>query len=311
MKTKQLISALLALLLAFSLPAASAAEPPAQDTGLINVIVPSSGQIVINPYCLAVEADGRETREQLIHTPQALVNLSDFPVIVNAAVTGTRPAGSEAVFVPSPPFPDAPDKEVFLYAEFQNRPDWWTGSYSALPNQLVVSEWGGFQENVLTLDAQGEGWFRLFGELSTAPVEPWGEEDVFGAVLTFTFAPLYPELLPVEDLPPEDAETPPEETPPAETEVPEETETPEDPAVPEEPETPENPGPVDPADPPEETLPKETEPPDPPEEEPPEEPSPTDPPVEEAPEEAPASPAAPEPPEAAAPADGEGVQNDV
>ena len=44
MKTKQLLSTVLALLLALSLPAASASEPPAPDAGgLINVIVPSTG----------------------------------------------------------------------------------------------------------------------------------------------------------------------------------------------------------------------------------------------------------------------------
>ena len=282
MKRKQLLCVLLALLLVLQTGWAAEAGPA---DSVINVLLPSGGQVVIKPYGLAVPTWDGESHEQIVHAPQVLVNLSNFPVIVNAAVTGTRPVDSEAVFVPSPPFPDVPDKEVFLYAEFQDQPEWWTGSYSGLPNQLVVSEWGGFQENVLTLDAQGEGWFRLFGELSTAPMEPWGEEDVFGAVLIFTFAPLYPDPEPVEepetpeeeipeepenpdipeDVPPEDSVPPdvPEEDPPEEITPPDITE--EDPAPPEEePEAPDTPDPDTPEEPGPET-PDEVEPPEGPE----------------------------------------------
>ena len=152
MKTKQLIAALLALLLALSLPAASAAESPAPDAGgLINVIVPSTGHMVINPYRLAVRPDGVETTAQLVHAPQVLTNLSDFPVTVNVTATASLPRESEAVFVHAPPAPDAKAKEVFLYAEFQVRPDWWEGAYLDLPNQLPVSPRGASAGNVLAL----------------------------------------------------------------------------------------------------------------------------------------------------------------
>ena len=190
MKTKQLIAALLALLLALSLPAASAAESPAPDAGgVIKVIVPSTGHMVINPYRLAVRPDGVETTAQLVHAPQVLTNLSDFPVTVNVTATASLPRESEAVFVHAPPAPDAKDKEVFLYAEFQERPDWWEGAYLDLPNQLPVSPRGASAGNVLTLDAQGEGWFRLFGALAPSPASAWSDTDTFGTVLTFTFAP--------------------------------------------------------------------------------------------------------------------------
>ena len=258
MKTKQLIAALLALLLALSLPAASAAESPAPDAGgLINVIVPSTGHMVINPYRLAVRPDGVETTAQLVHAPQALTNLSDFPVTVNVTATASLPRESEAVFVHAPPAPDAKDKEVFLYAEFQERPDWWEGAYRDLPNQLPVSPRGASAGNVLTLDAQGEGWFRLFGALAPSPASAWSDTDTFGAVLTFTFAPLYPDPEPVEE-----PEAP-------EEEVPEDPETPDIPeeAPPEDSETP---------DVPEEVPPEAPLPPDAPEEDPPEEITPPD-----------------------------------
>ena len=275
MKTKQLLSALLALLLALSLPAASAAEPPVPDAGgLINVIVPSTGHMVINPYRLAVRPDGVETTAQLVHAPQALTNLSDFPVTVNVTASASLPRESEAVFVHAPPAPDAKAKEVFLYAEFQERPDWWEGAYLDLPNQLPVSPRGASAGNVLTLDAQGEGWFRLFGALAPSPASAWSDTDTFGAVLTFTFAPLYPDPEPVEEpeapeeevpedpenpdipeeAPPEDSETPdvPEEVPPEED--PPEDVTPPD-ATEEGPAPPDGAPPEDPAPPPEDPVP--------------------------------------------------------
>ncbi len=256
MKTKQLLSTVLALLLTLSLPAASAAEPPAPDAGgLINVIVPSTGHMVINPYRLAVRPDGVETTAQLVHAPQALTNLSDFPVTVNVTASASLPRESEAVFVHAPPAPDAKAKEVFLYAEFQARPDWWEGAYLDLPNQLPVSPHGASAGNVLTLDAQGEGWFRLFGALASSPASAWSDTDTFGAVLTFTFAPLYPDPEPVEgpEAPeeeiPEERETPdvPEEDPPEEITPPDVTE--EDPAPPD------GAPPEDPAPPPEDAVP--------------------------------------------------------
>ena len=275
MKTKQLLSTVLALLLALSLPAASASEPPAPDAGgLINVIVPSTGHMVINPYRLAVRPDGVETTAQLVHAPQALTNLSDFPVTVNVTASASLPRESEAVFVHAPPAPDAKAKEVFLYAEFQARPDWWEGAYLDLPNQLPVSPRGASAGNVLTLDAQGEGWFRLFGALAPSPASAWSDTDTFGAVLTFTFAPLYPDPEPAEgpeapeeevpedpetsdipeEAPPEDSETPdvPEEVPPEE-DPPEEI-TPPD-ATEEDPAPPDGAPPEDPAPPPEAPVP--------------------------------------------------------
>ena len=275
MKTKQLLSTVLALLLALSLPAASASEPPAPDAGgLINVIVPSTGHMVINPYRLAVRPDGVETTAQLVHAPLALTNLSDFPVTVNVTASASLPRESEAVFVHAPPAPDAKAKEVFLYAEFQARPDWWEGAYLDLPNQLPVSPRGASAGNVLTLDAQGEGWFRLFGALASSPASAWSDTDTFGAVLTFTFAPLYPDPEPAEgpeapeeevpedpetsdipeEAPPEDSETPdvPEEVPPEE-DPPEEI-TPPD-AAEDDPAPPDGAPPEDPAPPPEDPVP--------------------------------------------------------
>ena len=244
---------------------ADAEEPPEAAEpleDLIDVLVPSTGQMVINPYHLPVDLDGGESQAQIVHAPQTLANRSDFPVTVNVAVIGTISPGSEAVFVPAPPPPDAPGKDVFLYAEFSNQYDWWEQSFFGLPCQVPVSEWGTIGENVLTLDAHGEGYFRLSGAMAENPLQPWSDTDTFGAVLTFTFTPVYTdgELMEnagtQEEAPPVETEIPeaPAETPPTEAEIPEapiETppvapEVPEEPADPEIPEAPEETPPADP-----------------------------------------------------------------
>ena len=251
---------------------------PLED--LIDVLVPSSGELVINPYGLEVDMDGGVTTDQIVHSCQTLINLSDFPVVVDVSVTGTIPAESGAGFVSAPPAQDAPGKDVFLYAEFQPDPSVWVGEYWGLPYQVLADASG---ENVLTLEARGEGYFRMFGTMSVYPEEPWSDTDTFGAVLSFTFTPVYPDLEPVEEpeAPEEEIPEEPENPDISEEEPPEDSETP---------------------DVPEEVPPEETLPPDPPEEVPPEEPLPPDPPEETVPPEETPMPDVPEetvPPEEA------------
>ena len=281
---------------------------PPED--LIDVLVPSSGQIVLNPYSLEVDTDEGVTTDQIVHSCQPLINLSDFPVIVDVSVTGTIPAESGAGFVSAPPAQDAPGKDVFLYAEFQPDPSVWVGEYWGLPYQVLADASG---ENVLTLEAGGEGYFRMFGAMSVYPEEPWSDTDTFGAVLSFTFTPVYPDPEPVEEpeAPEEEIPEEPENPDISEEEPPEDSETPD---VPEE----VPPEEALPPDPPEEVPPEETLPPDTPEETvPPEEiPTPDVPeetvPPEEAPTpvvpeegtpEDPETPGAPEPPVTPAPSD--------
>ncbi len=239
---------------------------PLED--LINVLVPSSGELVINPYGLEVDMDGGVTTDQIVHSCQTLINLSDFPVIVDVSVTGTIPAESGAGFVSAPPAQDAPGKDVFLYAEFQQDPSVWVGGYWGLPYQVLADASG---ENVLTLEAGGEGYFRMFGAMSVYPEEPWSDTDTFGAVLSFTFTPVYPDPEPVEEpgAPEEEIPEAPENPDISEEELPEDSENP-DISEEELPEDSENP------DVPEEVPPEETLPPDPPEEIPPEEALPPD-----------------------------------
>ena len=186
---------------------------------LINVVVPAVGEVMLNPYGLAVETAWGTNREQVQHQPQPLTNNSNFPVIVTATATGAL--AGDAWFVTAPPEREAEEKELFLYVEYQSQPDVWQGAYTGAPNQLLVTEYGSSGE-VLTLEAGAEGYYRLFGAMSPTPQTMWSSDNALTVTLAYTFTrdpSSQPEELPPEEMPPVEmppVEMPPEELPPVE-----------------------------------------------------------------------------------------------
>ena len=169
-------------------------EPP-----VIEVLVPSSGQVIINPYCLPVELDGQTSTDQIVSAPLILENRSTIPVSVSASVTGTVPPGSDVSFAAAPPMPDSPVKEIFLYAEFHAVPEpafqpSWSGLYSDSTNQLMVGFQSAAKADVLRLEAGGTacswGALRLFGSAAVSPMVPWQAGDDIQATFVFSFTPI-------------------------------------------------------------------------------------------------------------------------
>ena len=91
------------------------------EAPVISVSVPESGWVLVNPYGLEVEREGLITNQQVVSPAMVLQNESSIPVQVDARAVGTVPAGSGAVFASYPPAPDAAEKEVFLFLEFQTK----------------------------------------------------------------------------------------------------------------------------------------------------------------------------------------------
>ncbi len=194
-------------------------DMPVIEDDLIEVVVPAVGEVVLNPYGLAVETARGTNREQVQHEPQPLTNNSNFPVIVTATATGAL--AGDAWFVTAPPEREAEEKELFLYVEYQSQPDVWEGVYTGASNQLLVTEYGSGGE-VLTLEAGAEGYYRLFGAMSPTPQTMWSSDNALTVTLAYTFTrdpSSQPEELPAEELPPVElppVEMPPEELPPVE-----------------------------------------------------------------------------------------------
>ena len=177
-------------------------EPP-----VIDVVVPNTGTVVINPYGLPVMIDGQETTEQIAGSTMLLENRSSVAVDVSVSAVGTPLGG--VVFAAQPPAEDAPEKELFLYAEFQATEALgmtvpWTGAFLDASNQLMVTPFGPFKDHLMRLEAAGlpysYGAARLFGSVSAYPAQPWEAGDGFHVNLAFTFTPVVPET-PVFDAP--------------------------------------------------------------------------------------------------------------
>ena len=176
-------------------------DMPVIEDDLIEVVVPAVGEVVLNPYGLAVETARGTNREQVQHEPQPLTNNSNFPVIVTATATGAL--AGDAWFVTAPPEREAEEKELFLYVEYQSQPDVWEGVYTGASNQLLVTEYGSGGE-VLTLEAGAEGYYRLFGAMSPTPQTMWSSDNALTVTLAYTFTrdpSSQPEELPPEELP--------------------------------------------------------------------------------------------------------------
>ena len=201
-------------------------EEPVQEPEepVIDVLVPQSGHVIINPYHMEVDLpDGGVSRDQIINPMQTLVNFSTVPVQVDAWVVGQLPPESMARFVDFPPSPDAEEKEIFMYAEFQTDPAMWSGWYGDMDDQILVTGFGAFKENVMTLELGAEGYFRLFGAMTGDPDEMWESADAPDVTVTFSFTPIAAEEEPpaeenvpedvLEDMPEDVPEDMPEDAP--------------------------------------------------------------------------------------------------
>ena len=183
-----------------SVPALPPESPIAEEEPpVIEVLVPSAGQVIINPYCLPVELDGQTSTDQIVSAPLILENRSTIPVSVSASVTGTVPPGSGVFFAAAPPMPDSPVKEIFLYAEFHAVPEpafqpSWSGLYSDSTNQLLVGFQSTAKTDILRLEASGAaysfGALRLFGSAAVSPMAPWQAGDDIQATFMFSFTPI-------------------------------------------------------------------------------------------------------------------------
>ena len=87
-----------------------------EEDPTVQMKVPSSGQVIINPYGYSVKTNLGTTNEQVISTIQYLVSRSNVPISVSVEIVGTH-SNPDARFVTGEPDPSA--KDLFLYAEFQ------------------------------------------------------------------------------------------------------------------------------------------------------------------------------------------------
>ena len=208
-------------------------ELPDDDLSVINVTVPKTGWVIINPYGLPVDTGSGTSREQIVGEPMVITNQGEAPVTVWVSAVGRIADLSGMVLVTEPPRVDAQEKEIFLYAEFKDGESPWSGSYHSAENQLLITDQASEPKDVLMLDGGEAGWFQLFGATAVDTGEDWSEDDVIRVTITFTFTSeetlnteleMDPAPLPEDELPkaePEAAEEPAIDQEPELTEGPE------------------------------------------------------------------------------------------
>lgn len=206
MTMKKIVSAAMALAMTASLaiPAFAAASNTTEITGtteapIINVTIPATGAVTVNPYKMEVTVGSDKVTDQIISAPVYVTNTSDVPLVFDVTITGkkagnaifsTTPIGTKVVTTNS----------VFMYAEFgaatandgNGDPTWAAAYDSKATNQVAISERATTKKAVVELAATDGSTanylaFKLAGDASSQPTTAWTDADTVGATIAFTF----------------------------------------------------------------------------------------------------------------------------
>lgn len=185
----------------------------------IEVVVPSTTTIVINPFSLSYESTDKSItgNSQIISAEQEIQNKSDVALAVNVASLTATPstAGDTAPKIVTAAPTKSTGKEVFLYLEVQNNDTAFETTYNTKSTQQLVatdsvSDTTGktkaaSKENIITVPAKVDDStaskvkFKFGGSVVTNPVivntdktttqNPWTDADKVTVSLKFTFTP--------------------------------------------------------------------------------------------------------------------------
>lgn len=212
MRRRRLLCAVLALLVS-ARPAAAANSFGVTITAdtrvpIIDVSVPDSADVLINPYEMPVDiGTGRKDYGQIISTPSCVTNYSDTAIQVDLSVTAHVREGSTMTLAASPTGGGGTQKRAFIYLEFQQTDTGrfqdvqWDGAYSAgNPAHIVLRDGVTvFRTNLMKLPPAtpkgkvspgGYAPFRLTGDAAASPTDEWTTDDGIDVRLAFTFIPL-------------------------------------------------------------------------------------------------------------------------
>lgn len=171
------------------------AEPYLPDIE-IEVVVPASGDIYINPNQLPVRINASIVNKQIISDTLAIENLSEVPLSVSVEVTGSI-RGDLRLASESTVGEDTTAKRVFMFFEIQavSNPKSvaWSNAYRE-DKHIVIRESTRRSKNIIILGAANQakryGAFRVSGDCVQNPREAWTEGDGVDIDVVFTFSPL-------------------------------------------------------------------------------------------------------------------------
>lgn len=164
----------------------------------VQVTVPTSKNLYINPLGFPVKIGDNTVNSQIITDPAYIENLGDTPVNVSVSVTGSLLEGS-TMTLSSLSTKDVvtTSKKAFIYFEIKavSDPDnvAWDSEYDVekhVPVRIMTKT----RKNIIELDEAGGstpyGAFRLTGDCIKKPKIPWTTSDGIETVIAFTFKPI-------------------------------------------------------------------------------------------------------------------------
>lgn len=203
MKKRLTLCLFAAMLLLLPIPARASntsstfitAEPYIPDIK-IEVVVPASGDVYINPYWLPLRVGASIENKQIISNTLAIENLSEVPLSVSVEVTGSI-RGDLRLASESTAGEGSTSKRAFMYFEILavSNPNSvaWSNAYSE-DKHVLIRESTRIKKNIITLgsadQAKRYGAFRISGDCIQNPREAWTEYDGVDIDVAFTFSPL-------------------------------------------------------------------------------------------------------------------------
>ena len=186
------------------------------QTPTISISVPSSGDVILNPYKMSVDVsadqDGSDVvNTQIISAPEYIKNKTDVALSISATVTG-KVAG-EAVFATASTqggTRPVTTKSAFVYLEVidagagddadSTEPTTaltdasWKAYDAKAANQILLAAKAVSKANMLTVPAVADASssfiaYRLAGDAASSPTKAWTEADTVSATIAFTFTP--------------------------------------------------------------------------------------------------------------------------
>lgn len=164
----------------------------------IDVSVPISGEVQINPYRFPVKVGPEIQNDQIVCGTFSIDNRSVVPLRVNVEVYGDIKTTSEMrLRSESTVGTGARTKDTFMYIEFKavSNPNSvkWADEFDE-DLHLVVRDITKTRKNIAIIGAADQekhyGAFRLTGDCVEEPREPWTELDGVSVEIIFTFEPL-------------------------------------------------------------------------------------------------------------------------
>jgi hypothetical protein len=171
----------------------------------IDVVVPSSEKVYVNPSKVSVKLGGSISDAQIVTEVGYIENRSVVPVSVSASVSASVKSGSSMKFSStSTKGSDSTAKLAFVFFQMQAVSDpessiTWDQTYDE-SKHILLSTSTKSKTNFLTLakyDAEDEddtsnrfGAFMMSGDCVTMPKSAWTTKDGFTANIVFTFKAL-------------------------------------------------------------------------------------------------------------------------